>query len=116
MLGFLRHPNLPRYTLLSQSFISVTAANAFFNDQFIDLGAWAPLPIGSGLIDLKISLSVTSNTYGDGYGIDFMLGDPPPALPEPSTLALFSLGGLIFSRRTLRNHKLQSPTRKPDEI
>jgi len=83
-------------SLLSQSFTSLAAANAYFSDQFLDLGAWTRY--GSP-IDLTVNLSVTLATLGDGYGVDFMLGDPPPSsVPEPNILALFGVGWWGASR------------------
>ena len=76
-------------TLLSQSFSSIAAANAYFTDRVIGLGA---LPVGN--IDLKVNLAVTSNSTGSGYGINFATGIS--AVPEPEQWAMMLTGfGLV---------------------
>jgi hypothetical protein len=78
-------------TLLSQSFSSIAAANAYFTDRVLGLGA---LPVGT--IDLKVNLAVTSNSIGSGYGINFATGISIAAVPEPDQWAMMLTGfGLI---------------------
>ena len=80
------------FTLLTQNFATVAAANAYFNDHVIDLGAWAThLPAGQ-LLNVKVNMQLTANAAGC-YGFDFVLADPV-TVPEPDSLALFAIGGL----------------------
>ena len=58
------------------SFTSGAAAAAFFNDNAIDLGA-----IAKGVVlDLAVTISVTSDVAGSGFYGNFILGDPASAL------------------------------------
>ena len=77
--------------IVNQTFSSVAAANTYFTNDLVDLGAWDP---GSTLT-LLASLSETVGS-GNGYGINYMLGIDPPAptpTPESGSLALL-VGGL----------------------
>jgi len=69
-------------TYLNQTFASGAAAQSYFDDRAFDFGALA----SSGVLNLTVSLSVTSDDAGAGFHGDFIVGDPPAA-PRPQTFA-----------------------------
>ncbi len=89
-------------TELSQTFSTVTAANAFFTDDLRDLGAW--INDGSGALDVLATLSETLNGSGNGYAANFLVGvgqstggdallsPRAAAVPEPAGFWLFVPG------------------------
>jgi hypothetical protein len=69
----------------TQTFTSLAAANAFFSDDLLNLGAQS-----GNITGLTVSLGLTTaGTVGDG--LDFVLGFTPAgnSVPEPGTLAIF---------------------------
>jgi hypothetical protein len=81
-------------SVFDQTFGSLAAANAFFNDGVLDFG---PSTNGvSGSLDLEMLMTYTSHTIGDSFGVDFVT-----AVPEPGTAILLvaGLGGCIARRR-----------------
>ena len=77
------------------AFTDLTSATNFFEDQVIDLG-WNSGPA----VDLTFGYNLVADGTG-GFGVDFVVADPPPAtpVPEPSTWAMILLGfaGLAFA-------------------
>jgi hypothetical protein len=71
--------------LFHEAFSSASAAVAFFSDHPLDLGSLAHGGIiGQGdLLDLKVTLGVTSNSAGSAFDAGFLIGDPPPGLAPP---------------------------------
>jgi hypothetical protein len=87
--------------VLNRSFATAAAANAYFTDDLVNLGAWTN--DGSGALDVKVSFSETVAGSGNGYGVNFLLGVDPPGFgasghanpntaPEPPILSVFGLG------------------------
>jgi hypothetical protein len=68
------------------TFTTVAAANAFFQNHAVDYGALGPL---TPQLQLNISLSITESAAG-GYVFGMLIGDPPPT---PSHSAPASGGG-----------------------
>ena len=57
-------------TVLSEDFTSVAAADAFFSNDVIDLGAAAQ----SASLQVVINFALTTSSASSGYGEDFLLG------------------------------------------
>jgi hypothetical protein len=77
--------------VVDQTFTTVGAANTYFTNDLVDLGAWT----SGGTLDLEASLSETLSGTGNGYGINYMLGVDPPvpaSTPEPGSPALRGAG------------------------
>jgi len=76
-----------------KSFASLSAADAYFSNQSIDLGVPSS---GSGALELGFSLDVTAHDPGERFVESFLV-----AIPEPSTALLVTagLGGLAMIRR-----------------
>lgn len=69
----------------TQTFTSLAAANAFFSDDLLNLGAQS-----GSIAGLTVSLGLTTaGMVGDG--LDFVLGFAPTSssVPEPGTFAVF---------------------------
>ena len=86
--------------VVKEAFTSLLTADAFFDDQVINLGAV------SGVADLIFSYDLVAAGAG-GYGMDLAFGG---AVPEPSTWAmmLVGFGGLGYAGLK-RARKSQSP-------
>jgi hypothetical protein len=89
--------------VLDQSFTSLAAADAFFNDNVLNLGAV------SGVSDIVFSYDLVAGGAG-GYGLDLAFAG---AAPEPSTWAMMLIGfgslGYAGARRAGRS-ALKQPT------
>jgi hypothetical protein len=70
-------------TILDRSFMSLAAADSFFQDNVINLGSFS----GPG-VDLTFGYNLVTDGPG-GYGVDFAVGG---AVPEPSTWAMMLIG------------------------
>ena len=97
--------------VFDETFTSLDAANAFFDDTVLGLGTVDPRA-PSGLLDVVFDLDVEADAPGS-YGADFVLGETPlgtgpGAVPEPGTLALF-LVGAVGSFATLARRKTRHP-------
>src|ERR1700722_11024147 len=75
--------------VVDETFTSLAAADAFFDDHVLDLGAV------SGISDVTFSYDLVAGGAG-GYGMDLAFGG---AVPEPSTWAmmLIGFGGLGYA-------------------
>ncbi len=75
--------------VVDETFTSLAAADAFFDDHVLDLGAV------SGVSDVTFSYDLVAGGAG-GYGMDLAFGG---AVPEPSTWAmmLIGFGGLGYA-------------------
>jgi PEP-CTERM motif len=62
----------------------LAAADSFFQDQVIDLGA----NLGPN-VDLTFGYNLVASGAG-GFGLDLTAGDPP--VPEPSTWVMMGIG------------------------
>jgi hypothetical protein len=62
--------------IVNQDLAGPTAANTFFTNNLIDLGAVPMAGQVSGSVDVVLSLAETMSTP-DGFGINYMLGDVP---------------------------------------
>jgi hypothetical protein len=71
--------------VLSQSFASGAAAQAWFTDRAIDLGALSTL-VSGGVLALRAVMTVTSTSAGSGFYGGLVVGDPPQA-SGPARLA-----------------------------
>jgi hypothetical protein len=56
------------------TFTTVSAANAFFQNNAVDYGA-----LSGTSLQLDISLSITESATSNGYDFGMLIGDPPPA-------------------------------------
>ncbi|HEY4084243.1 MAG TPA: PEP-CTERM sorting domain-containing protein [Burkholderiaceae bacterium] len=77
--------------LVSRSFSTELDALAYFNDQSILLGDF------NGVVDLTLSVSMTSDVSGQGFAGSYLLSVAPlepslPAIPEPASWATMLLG------------------------
>ena len=67
-------------SIYSKDFTTVADAQAFFDDQVLNLGPISALDPGStGVLDLDISMQITSSNQGSGFFAGMLVGDPPPA-------------------------------------
>jgi len=78
-------------------FTTLGAAESFFNDRALDLGAFA---IGSPL-DLVFTFSLFADAVGQGFGENFLFGTaasavPPPPVPAPDTLTLVVFAAVLM--------------------
>jgi hypothetical protein len=83
--------------LRDYEFSSVTAAQAFFNDNVLDLGQIGSLPSSSsGTLDLTFELDVTASQPNQGFGADLVFN----VVPEPSSWLVLATGlGLVAAYR-----------------
>jgi hypothetical protein len=87
--------------VVDELFTTVAAAEAYFDDTVLNLGAFA---LGD-VLDLNFIFALESHRPNDGFGMAFLFGAdtaavaPTPApVPEPSTLGLLAFGlSLLFS-------------------
>jgi len=109
-------------TILSQTFTSLAAADAFFSDEVNDLGKLSSFLNTSGTLDLTFSLSLTGATSAS-LVTDFVLGDSDfsKPIPEPSPIAMVGCGLILLIQRgkllaTFRGHTgaVQSAVFSPD--
>jgi hypothetical protein len=64
--------------VVNQTFATVAAANAFLNDNVLNLGSNGVGNV-SGNLDLIFSLSLTTNDVGAGYSFDLLFGNATAA-------------------------------------
>ena len=77
-------------TLLSQSFASGAAAVAYFTNHAVDLGSLtAPLYSGN-VLNLNVSLDVTTSSAGSAFYGNLLIGDPPAATTASKAQGLVS--------------------------
>jgi PEP-CTERM motif len=90
--------------VVDETFTSLAAADAFFDDHVLDLGAV------SGISDVTFSYDLVAGAAG-GYGMDLAFGG---AVPEPSTWAmmLIGFGGLGYATAR-RAEKSRSALKQP---
>ena len=84
-------------TVIDQTFVSLGAAEAFFDDTVHTIGAFVVGPE----LDIDIDFYFTGSKSGQGYGFDFLIGanaafEPPNPIPEPGTLLVFASGLLVL--------------------
>jgi len=84
-------------TVVSRSFASSAAANGYFTDNVLTLGA---------ATDLALNLEINSSNLGDGYSLNFEAA----AVPEPSTTALVGVGILLLALQTIRKWRQRCGT------
>lgn len=72
--------------LADQTFASVDDADAFFDDEWLDLGEFSSDAIDGQ--ELLVSVELTASAMGDGYRSHLLL----VAVPEPGSAVLLSLG------------------------
>lgn len=78
-------------TALSVSFNSLAAAQSYFADRVVDLGALSTNV--SGTLDLRVVLSLEATGVGDAFGAHLLFGSSNP-IPEPRVWLLLLLAGL----------------------
>jgi hypothetical protein len=91
--------------VVDETFTSLAAADAFFDDNVLNLGAV------SGVSDIMFSYNLVAGGAG-GYGMDLAFGG---AVPEPSTWAMMLIGfggiGIAAARRAGKGWStLKQPT------
>ena len=69
-------------TLISKTFTTVAAANAFFADNAIDLGAIGSGSLTGSSLDLVASITLDTSGPGQGYYFQMIAGDPPASAPH----------------------------------
>ncbi len=83
--------------LVSETFTSVTQAEAFFNDNALDLGSLATGPLSGSALTLQATFTLTTTNPGDGFYARMIIGDPPAATGVSSrgafVAAMAGLGG-----------------------
>jgi hypothetical protein len=91
--------DLQGLTVVDEAFTTLLAAQAFFDDRVLNLGAFSTsLPL-----DLVFRLEWTGDTAGTGFGITWLFGagstvvPPSPTVPLPNTLLLLSVGVVAFA-------------------
>jgi hypothetical protein len=98
-------------TVIDVSFLTLTAADAFFDDQVMTIGDFAPGPE----LDIDIDFTFAGSKAGQGYGFAFLIGADADvtdgggvtAVPEPGTLLTFAGGllGLLASATASRRRR-----------
>jgi hypothetical protein len=83
--------------LLSKTFNSEAEAQAYFDDDVVDLG------IASGT-DLDFSLALTDDPAGDSFSTDLAFGPQLQPAPEPSTWMMMGVGLLSLCWK-VRSHR-----------
>ena len=68
-------------TLFSQTFTTLASAQAFFTDNAISLGALSGLPRAGGVVQLSLTVTLQTDTVGEGFYGQVIIGDPPTAAP-----------------------------------
>jgi hypothetical protein len=96
-------------TVLSKSFTTVAAATSYFTNNAIDLGSLASGALSSNTLSLSISLSVTTNTAGQGFDAGFLIGDPPASSTHQFVAAMAGFGGGTSSSAGT-THQTNQPT------
>ena len=98
-------------TVVSQNFASVAAANAYFGDQALNLGAVTPV---SNLV-VTFNLELTSTTEGAGYGVQYLFGTTNGNLPPVNAVpgAQSGLAGLL---RPVGGVSVADPDGQPAEV
>ena len=72
-------------------FTTLSDAEMFFTDNLLDFG-----DIVGGVKTIVFTYGLTSNTRGDGFGLDLAIGEVSAAIPEPSTWCMGLIGfGLL---------------------
>ena len=82
------------------SFASAAAAQAYFTNDVVDLGALTPATFGNTL-NLHVSLDVTSTSAGSGFYGNLLVGDPPAAAgpaPTPSSATSAATSNVMVNR------------------
>ena len=67
--------------LISETFTSVAAADAFFADGAVDLGSLASGALSASPLLLTATFTLTTAAAGSGYYVEMIAGDPPAASP-----------------------------------
>jgi hypothetical protein len=79
-----------------QIFPSPAAANAYFTDHLINLGA--PAVGGDGSMDLEFDMSMNMSGSGDGYLANLVVG----TVPEPGSVAMLGIYAAMLTARCRR--------------
>ena len=66
-------------TVVSQTFTSLAAANAFFNDRYFSLGTLGAGALTASTLTLVATLTITTDAANSGYYFNAIIGDPPAA-------------------------------------
>ena len=66
-------------TLISQTFTTLAAANAFFTDHAVSLGSLATGALSGATLTLAATFTLTTSTAGQGFYAQMIIGDPPAA-------------------------------------
>ena len=72
-------------TLISKTFTSVTAANAFFTDDAMNLGAIGSGSLTGSSLNLVASITLVTSGTSQGYYFQMIAGDPPASAPHAAT-------------------------------
>ncbi len=75
-------------TVLTQTFTTLAAAQTYFNDQVLNLGAVTPV---AGLT-VSFNLDLISGTANTGFGAAFVLGVTPPLVVAAPPTAVLTYG------------------------
>lgn len=101
-------------TVIDQTFVSLSAAETYFNDKTLDLGEWWTTISSDNILDLTIYLDVAQfGSSTGGFKTTFMFGNstigagpsqPFPTVPVPGAFWLFgsALAGLLGYRSRFR--------------
>ena len=90
-------------SVFDQTFANAASADAFFDDNILNLGLWTTGL--SGDLDLAFQFDLVASGLNDGYSLNLIAGVTSSPVPLPASVWLFAsglLGLLVVRRRTRR--------------
>lgn len=94
--------------VVRQTFLTFSAADTYFANQTLDLGAIGIGVPTNNLLSLSFTLSVTTGLDGASFDPNIVFGNSTlgsnPTVPEPASLLLLAVGatGMLLLKRRLR--------------
>ncbi len=86
-------------TLIDKTFTTLAAAESYFNDAAVNLGALGSGALSGSLLSLTATLSLTTDAAGSGFYFQMITGDPPGGSRTATQFsqAMAGLGGASAS-------------------